>query len=1148
MLIRRTVQFSFTLILLIAMAGCQSNPIEPGVGHDVELLQNSQNHNCLGLYTLVVDTADLTVQVIPLRSSDLHLNVTGILNATMGISVAGVPSESDPVNGYIVLDITLEHPFATKPQLSGLDVKGILITPGSLAVGSLLFADTDETRLVNADGYTRWWNPTEFTSTGMFGYIQGILANAGAPQLTATVNPYKLFADVLEATDSLSWVSGTPLDDDEGRAVFRAGSSNTRRYQIQFPMDPGPQIVYGYAVDASWNVPSPNPPLEIPDDFPYSANMPEPYRVVLQPTANSLYYDTESGMHGGVLRLQVNVHDWQGMTTGDIAAEVSSVRIYSPGLFGAVDAVFLDQSLEKARYTCDLLGIASPSAAGETLVATRVQSATGPLYDQGLGHPAPASTVSAWQALVLDVIDPSCEADSNNALAEAEEIGLTGNVTDELCDSVDMEDWYWFEIPAGYEVSGEVRWYTDADTCELGLYDADGDYIQGSYNMIDYLVIDLDSTWLPPGTFYLQAIATQVGNPPPAGIAYLLETDLELIDVQPANPVDVTPERWDCGAHWVGSQHDNESWLVMTGAAGTWGYSVDGAGFGFQGRTYDGFGGIPGYYHPYLYIWDYPSGGTVDLIDYTAIYAPVKHESVLALGDQIEAMVMNSIHLYIAVDEGSNSFLRVYDYATDPTQPVYLGGLIIDHNISRLELLDPEGPNTVLVTMTGDEMRCWDVEDPTSILLKDTELNVNTTNADMGVTGDYIVKTHVDIVSDGYLIVYKWDDLTGLENWGYAALSSWGNSVCADGVYAYVANNDQGIDVYNFTVKNTFIHTANVPVQSPAWYIHATDNWLLSVQDGPGVVLYDRSSPGLPVEQANTHCLNTPFDVEIKDDYMFFVEGVSGYGTITAIRNNDPPSENIAKEFPLEDVATLIAGYGGLLAVGSSAANKIWIYDYTTNPLVLNELYSDTITGNITAMDMTDQGLYVSLDTGLLNIYDTTLAPIIFSKPALVLPDGDPITYFAFDIDKNYAYTPRYQSTKFDIYNLSDPWLWSHVSNTILADDTRAAEVLNEYLYVLTTDMLDIRDQSDPANLVWQSSPIMPYPGNMAFMDVEGQYAYVSDQGSAVQVVSLYPPDASSVTGYTIPTPEAITTEIKVHDGLLYVLKYFHGVHVYDLY
>jgi hypothetical protein len=54
----------------------------------------------------------------------------------------------------------------------------------------------------------------------MFGYTQGNLTGTPSSLLTATVNPFKLFADILGPNDSLAFVSDEPLDNPEGRAVF----------------------------------------------------------------------------------------------------------------------------------------------------------------------------------------------------------------------------------------------------------------------------------------------------------------------------------------------------------------------------------------------------------------------------------------------------------------------------------------------------------------------------------------------------------------------------------------------------------------------------------------------------------------------------------------------------------------------------------------------------------------------------------------------------------------------------------------------------------------------------------------------------------------------------------------------------------------
>ncbi|MCH5377032.1 MAG: hypothetical protein JJ992_23965, partial [Planctomycetes bacterium] len=76
--------------------------------------------------------------------------------------------------------------------------------------------------LASSAGAQEWkliWSD-EFNTPGMFGYVEGILANTNELFLNANVNPYKSFADVLEAESNLSLLTSTPLDDDAGRAVF----------------------------------------------------------------------------------------------------------------------------------------------------------------------------------------------------------------------------------------------------------------------------------------------------------------------------------------------------------------------------------------------------------------------------------------------------------------------------------------------------------------------------------------------------------------------------------------------------------------------------------------------------------------------------------------------------------------------------------------------------------------------------------------------------------------------------------------------------------------------------------------------------------------------------------------------------------------
>src|SRR4030042_1416186 len=126
---------TFGLVITLLAVGCQGNPTMPETAPDVAVHTQAsasvQPHRCFGYYGLIVDIESGDISVVPMRSAEWHFNLTGIMNATMGLSAVGIPSEHDPAHGLFVFDITLTHPFASKPQFSGFDVKGILMTPGT---------------------------------------------------------------------------------------------------------------------------------------------------------------------------------------------------------------------------------------------------------------------------------------------------------------------------------------------------------------------------------------------------------------------------------------------------------------------------------------------------------------------------------------------------------------------------------------------------------------------------------------------------------------------------------------------------------------------------------------------------------------------------------------------------------------------------------------------------------------------------------------------------------------------------------------------------------------------------------------------------------------------------------------------------------
>ncbi|HEX9745313.1 MAG TPA: hypothetical protein VGB30_07790 [bacterium] len=687
------------LITSIAIAGCNSNPATPELDNAIQSSRNqTSSHIPLGYYDVLIDTPSESIDFIPLRSSDLHLNVTGLLNGTMGIGAQVIGAESDFPNGLVVVDVSLTSPIAA-PQYSGFDVYGILMTPGSLSVGSLIFADLDETRLNNADGYTRWWNPSEFTSPGMFGYIHGNLATEAALNLTATINPFKYFADVLSAQSSLSVLTTTALTDDAGRGVFSAGSTNTRRYEIQFPLNPGPQIKYGYAINASWMAPSPNPPNEVPDDFPIEANQPEAYRIAVAPVANTLYYDPGADIGGGLLELKINAYDWQGQQAGDVAGQIDAVRVFAPGLFeGGITANFLEEIDGKASYIADCTGSAHPTAAGEYLVAVRIASKDGSNYNQGFG-PAPDQPVSGWQVILVDAVSVECFADINNDWAEAEDLAFNGIYDDQVCGVEDFRDYYTFTIGNTEILSGTASLYVDASDTRLQLFDADHTLMEELNYAGDPLILDFFEMNLIPGEYFIR-VETENDQ---QVVPYRLQFEAELTDVTP-NPVEVTQGNLFCNPYllWI---HDD--YLFSYSRYGAWVYDITDPvnPVYVSSSLFDGYFGTEQYaafYYPYMYfIREQNSDNYLCMVDFSDVSNPVFHDELIIIEEPISVTPeMGPDYLYLIVWDNPDSSIRILDYANDPLNPVEVGNQFVGGFPSDMAIYHPDGSYCQMLCMT----------------------------------------------------------------------------------------------------------------------------------------------------------------------------------------------------------------------------------------------------------------------------------------------------------------------------------------------------------------------------------------------------------------------------------------------------------------
>jgi len=451
----------FCMALLVGCSGNSAQPAAPSVGSDEPVREQSGGggRTLWGYYAGSADTETGRFELLPLREANLHLNLVSTLNKTAGITTKVLMGESNPTQGRFTVRITLHHPYAGNPVYAGFDVRGIFITGAAHAIGPNLWVAGDgEPRLLNPDGWTRWWNPLEFINPGYFGYVDGILGPPNTSGSSAQVNAFKVFADALpEGEDDILLLSYKDVNDDQGRAVFRSPELS-RIYKIDFP--PGSMNFY-YAVDASWAPPAANPPV-VPDDFPPQANSLEAWYIRYDFIANTLAYNVDTNKGSGELSLYITVSDWQGRISGAIAPQVSAVNLYSTGLFGSqvATAQFIYDGGDVAMYMADLTSLCKQKEPGTHWLAIEVVSSEG-AYKQSW-QDAPNKPLAAYQLIPIlvkeEVVAPPVliKKFGIHAYVLCQSDGTAPAIGDaDILEDIDWANTFWGKYGFGFELAAK---------------------------------------------------------------------------------------------------------------------------------------------------------------------------------------------------------------------------------------------------------------------------------------------------------------------------------------------------------------------------------------------------------------------------------------------------------------------------------------------------------------------------------------------------------------------------------------------------------------------------------------------------------------------------------------------------------------------
>jgi hypothetical protein len=363
------------IVLFVLLQGCGSNenPVAPQSDYpDTQtVLTDSQrtvytNRYIWGIWDIRISEDYETVEIIPDRSSTMHFNAVRLMEEVPCTTCIVIIIKQLIPPDILSVDFRLTHPFPAPMNLSAFDLRGILINGADYtfpANNRSVGMGKSKLVLLNPDGYTSLFNPTEFPEdSGMppvLRYYPGKLRMDG--DLSSTLNPYIAYSRDLP------------------RRVFYVGSAETRNIQVRLPDVP---VEFGYAVDASW-MPVENvvDPLV---DFPPEANCVEAYRIDLPD-----YMEVNSGE---MSEITVEIFDHQGIET------ISSVTAEAPEFFtGVIPFDFVEStSVESCTYFGEITNELNV-VPGNYPLLIRV---TDNFMDDNHGQ------VDAWQIGEVTVVEP----------------------------------------------------------------------------------------------------------------------------------------------------------------------------------------------------------------------------------------------------------------------------------------------------------------------------------------------------------------------------------------------------------------------------------------------------------------------------------------------------------------------------------------------------------------------------------------------------------------------------------------------------------------------------------------------------------------------------------------------------------------------
>jgi hypothetical protein len=869
--------------------------------------------------------------------------------------------------------------------------------------------------------------------------------------------------------------------------------------------------------------------------------------------------------------MEVFAWDWQGQDAGDIHSEITSVTLYSPGLWtGGIAATYDSDTGVFATYTADLTGTAAPTHVGPVQIFAKVQSVDGS-YNQ-VGQPAPTDALSSWQALTLDVPEIVCTGDSNNAWAEGLVITPGTPIFDQICDVGDYNDYFHFTIPANNELTGNLRMECSASNITLGLYDN----VMPTPNLIQEVtvasgsgVIPVSTLGLYPGTYniWIHNAGTEIAP-------YKLELTGEILDTTPLSPVDVTPAGLYNEPFGI-IVHDNYAILAPANInESTW------LTFDVTNPSNPVLAGSFEYDYPaspvFSYLWPmvfvgYFDGADcwIDQIDYTNPTAPVLTAKIVHIKDalfsptQIGGITVDDNYLYVTINDGVNWWVVAYDRADYTTFYSWTHPGMLNFQ-SLITIMD-------VSTWTDKYLITGEYGGPTVMIFNIT---------DLGTFGIFPTAAQTfpgtwDIgglkVKGSDALYIAWDAPVG--KFAKVSITSGGSyvipatqvdlpagatSLVVDPNInrAYVSTGFSGLTSVDFNAAPSIINTEpyfqtlcgfTLEFEEPSLVYATYLGW-------GGFEVIDVSDSGDFQTLYHTTAINNPVALATQGTNMFVLDSDPVLSDKTAVKTvdiTDPSNAVVTAEYWInEGTNGPMCLDGDILAIGMDDGFKLLD---VSDPLNVHTTFSySNPVYTLYNLAIWDHYLYVGRDIGGPPIWIEAWDIINPASP--VAPPGGSgfnIVNNPLDIlfNNDTMYVNRGAAGVSD-YSLSpDPLNPVLIAGYPASMVFKRARIENDMLYLNDKWDLEIVDISDPAVFSYQGEVAIPNDGAAVpeQLAVAGLFAFTA-ASPLVQSFNVWPATTPAYVAQVDDTEFAFSFDLIEDNGFLYEADWGKGIRIYDLY